>query len=66
MLKEALQLNYIPSLWRKVKVIYIPKADQIIKTELVLFTRKDITPKTTPPLLSGTRLAIGDKASYLD
>ena len=35
------------------------------KTELVLFTKKHSTPEITPPFLNGTRLTIGDKASYL-
>ncbi len=35
------------------------------KTELVLFTRKQNSPEVTAPVLNGSRLTIGDKASYL-
>lgn len=35
------------------------------KTELILFTRKYRTPEVMLPLLNGTRLIIGLRASYL-
>ena len=35
------------------------------KRQLVLFTRKYSTPEIMAPVLNGSRLTIGDKASYL-